>query len=243
VSSARPVLSVVDERRNARLIAEAARLWIHPGDIVVDVTYGRGLFWKRYRPEHLICHDLYKLDGVDCRALPEADSSVNVVVLDPPYTSPGGRKTSTIPDFNDRYGLDTAPKRAGELDDLIVGGIAEAARILKPGVIVPKRGQPITAGRLMVKTMNYVTGGRYHQGHKFVIQAAEDAGLEQLDEFIHLSGTGAQPRLNADGTVRRQLHSRRSHTLLCVFALEARKPPAKVPASTAPKRTVLQRRF
>lgn len=196
--SVKPVQSVVQARRNGALLAEAAKLWIAHDDSVLDVTYGRGMFWTDYRPAQLVTHDL-ALDGVDFRLLPEADASVDVVVFDPPYIPQGGRKTSTVPDFLDRYGLVDVPGTVGELNRLIADGIGEAARVLRPG------------GRLLVKCMDYVSSGKYHAGRHSVVTAALDAGLTQVDEFVHYSGLGPQP------AHRRQLHSRRAHSFLCVF--------------------------
>lgn len=71
------------------------------------VTYGRGVFWRKYRhPGRFVAHDL-ALDGVDFTQLPEADATVDVVFADPPHGAQGGRATSTIPDWLDRYGLDS----------------------------------------------------------------------------------------------------------------------------------------
>lgn len=193
------VESVVKSRENGPLIAAAAVLWIEDDDLVVDVTYGEGNFWTKYEPVNLVKHDLYKVDGVDFRALPEADSSVDVVVFDPPYIAQGGRETSTIPAFLDRYGLEGVPKTTAELFELIEAGMTEAARVLQPG------------GRLVVKCMDYINGGRYVQGRHHVVCTAERLELEQVDEFIHFSGTGPQPPRP------RQFHSRRSHSFLCVF--------------------------
>jgi hypothetical protein len=199
------VESVIRCRQNGPLIAAAAELWIDSDDLVVDVTYGKGNFWTVFRPTQLVAHDLYNGDGVDFRSLPEADESVDVVVLDPPYIPQGGRDTSTTQDFLDRYGLQEVPKTRGELEVLIAEGITEATRVLKP------------SGRLFVKCMDYINGGRFCQGRHAVVTAAHFAGLEQVDEFVHHSGTGPQP------TGRAQLHSRRAHSFLCVF----QKPPIR----------------
>lgn len=198
------VESVVRSHDNGALIAAVAQLWMHPNDLVLDVTYGRGLFWTDYRPVRLVTHDL-ALDGIDFRQLPEADASVDVVVFDPPYIPQGGRDTSTLPDFLDRYGLVDVPKTPGELDDLLAAGIKEATRVIK------------ARGRLLVKCMDYVHGGRYRTGRHNVVSAALAVGLEQVDEFVHYSGCGPQPTHNLDGSVRAHLHSRRAHTFLCVF--------------------------
>lgn len=198
------VTSVVKAQQNGALIAEAARLWIRPDDTVLDVTYGQGKFWTEYRPESLLTHDLYTVDGVDFRDLPEPDSSVDVVVYDPPYVSPGGRATSTIQEMFERYGMKDAPKNPEELNKLIVAGLKEVCRVVRRC--------------LFVKTMDYVWGGKLRLGHHLVVSEVLAAGLDQVDEFIHYSGTGPQPG------GRRQVHSRRAHTFLCVFE---KPPPSK----------------
>jgi len=211
------VESVVRCQRNGPLIAIAAQLWIRPHDHVVDVTYGRGLFWTHYRPAHLTAHDL-TLDGVDFRHLPEADASVDVVVFDPPYIPQGGRETSTLRNtagitagsnggFLDRYGLLDGPRSRRELDALIADGMKEATRVLRP------------TGRLWVKCMDYISGGRYCTGRHHVVTTAVDLGLRQVDEFVHHSGLGPQP----DRAV--QQHSRRAHSFLCIFEAPKRRRP------------------
>ena len=199
------VTSVVRSRLNGPLIAVAAELWIRPDDLVVDVTYGKGNFWTVYRPDNLIAHDLHVGDGIDFRNLPEADASVDVVVFDPPYIPQGGRDTSTTQDFLDRYGLQDVPKTTNELNLYIAEGIIEAKRVLKAG------------GRLFVKCMDYINGGRYVQGRHAVVSVALTWGLEQVDEFVHVSGCGPQPG------GRRQLHSRREHSFLCIFQKSGRR--------------------
>lgn len=193
--------SVVKTRTNGPLLAACAELWIDEADLVVDATYGLGNFWTVVRPRRLVAHDIdpTKGDGVDFRALPEADGSVDVLVLDPPYIAQGGRDTSTVPDMLNRYGLVEVPKTTRELELYIAAGIGEARRVLAP------------SGRLIVKCMDYINGGRLVKGRHHVVTTAEAHGLEQVDEFIHHSGCGPQP------PGRAQVHSRRSHSFLCVF--------------------------
>jgi hypothetical protein len=198
-SSSRQVQSVITAKTNGTVIATAAELWIRRDDVVVDVTYGRGSFWSIYRPEHLVAHDV-TVDGVDFRQLPEDDGSVDVVVFDPPYTYKGGRHTSTIPDFDSRYGLRDAPRTLDEFEDQIARGLTEARRIMRPD-----------GGRLLVKCMDQISSGRFVTGHHNVVAQCLALGLEQLDEFVHVRGLGPQP------SGRRQVHSRRAHSFLCVF--------------------------
>ncbi len=61
------------------------QLFIRPGSVIADVTYGKGVFWRNVPPNgyKLMATDIQ--DGVDCRALPYGDSEIDCVVLDPPY--------------------------------------------------------------------------------------------------------------------------------------------------------------
>jgi hypothetical protein len=213
------VQSVVRCQENGPLIAAAAQLWIEDDDLVVDMTYGRGLFWTKCHPARLVGHDLIT-DGVDFRQLPEADGTVDVAVFDPPYISPGGRGTSTLDgrngsggDFNGRYGLTDTPTSPAKLAELIAHGIREANRVLAP------------QGRLMVKCMDYVSSGGLFLGRHHVVTTALGLGMRQVDEFVHHSGTGPQPTENPDGSPRRQVHSRRAHSFLCVFQKPRRTAP------------------
>lgn len=204
------VASVYVGRRNDGLIAEVARLWIKPTDEVLDLTYGRGRFWTRYRPELFVTSDLYEPADMtlDYLRLPAwLDRWCDVIVFDPPYITTGTKTKTTVPDMYARYGLGNggAPDKLADLRRLLTVGIAGCARGLRPG------------GRLLVKCCDFVESGRRHWMRQHVVTAAQAAGLTQVDEFVHYSGTGPQPGLNLDGTPRRQIHSRRAHSFLCVF--------------------------
>lgn len=209
MTATKPIPSVIKTNRNGILIATVAPLWIKPDAHIVDVTYGRGAWWTHYKhPGRFTAHDIDTSiggDGVDFTQLPENSRSVDAVFFDPPYVAPGGRATSTIPAFNQAYGLVDVPKTPALADQLIASGVVETGRILKTG------------GLLFVKTMNYITSGRFHPGHRRVCAVAEAAGLVQVDEFVHHSGTGPQPSTNPDGTPRRQVHARSAHSFLVVF--------------------------
>lgn len=204
------VESVVKCRTNGPLIAAAADLWIEPNDLVVDVTYGKGNFWTVFRPQNLVAHDKFVGDGVDFRELPELDESVDVVVFDPPHMPQGGRENPSAKDFLDRYGLYDGPKTKAEVDLLYADGMSEAHRVLKP------------SGRLFVKCLDYINGGAFVQGRHTVVTTAHFVGFEQVDEFIHHSGRKIQPN-KRNGKPVVQVHSRRSHSFLCVF----QKPPIR----------------
>lgn len=207
----RPVESVIKSNSNALLIKSAARLWVYPSNVVVDVTYGKGLWYlamnelRVARSLAMWAHDKYTLDGTDFTKLPEVSDSVDVIFFDPPYTAKGGRETSGIVGFDEAYGLKDAPSTPEELDLLIKQGMIEIRRVLKTG------------GRVFVKTSDYISSGKFHTAHHNLVDAAKNMGFEQVDEFIFLGGTGPQPKENPDGTPRRQIHSRRAHSFLCIF--------------------------
>jgi hypothetical protein len=205
VTGTGPVPSVV-RGSNGKLIATVARLGYVGGrdDVVLDVTYGRGLWWTVYRPANLVAHDI-ALDGVDFRHLPEADASAAIVCFDPPYITTGNRATSTVGDLYDRYGLGaTNGWRAGR--ELIADGLAECARVVTPG------------GFVLAKCQDYVESGTKRWNSFWLVATAETLGLDPHDRVIHHSGPGAQPKQNRDGSPRRQVHVREVASFLFVLA-------------------------
>lgn len=200
MTARRRVGSVVIARSNGPLIARFAQLCIRPDDVVLDATWGRGGFWKTYRhPGPFIAHDLYHLDGVHPARLPEDDRSVDVVIGDPPHGAQGGRTTSTIPDFLDRYGLDTDTTRTpGDVRDLYAACIKEWARVSRRWVAV--------------KCSNLTTSGDKQWGHEDVIAIGRSLGLERWDEMLLVRpDPGPQPAR------ARQVHTHNQHSFLCIF--------------------------
>ena len=79
-------------------------LYVRPGSVVADVTYGKGVFWRNVEPGDYDLRATDLLEGVDCRDLPYRDGEIDCVVLDPPYMhSPGGTAHSTHRPFEDHY--------------------------------------------------------------------------------------------------------------------------------------------
>lgn len=180
------VLAARRWRDNGELISDVARLgYLREDERICDVTYGLGLWWRRWRPAVLFAHDLHKLDGVDFRQLPEPDGCYRKVAWDPPYVAQGGRETSTIDDFTDRYGIDgyNTPATPRALhDELIVPGLDEMWRVLAPG------------GLVLLKCKDYVTSGRVQWAVRWAEDAAEARGFHLLDRFEHVGSLRAQPQ-------------------------------------------------
>ena len=70
---------------NADVFAEIMKLHVPVGASVCDVTYGKGVFWRKIAKEAYVLRATDIETGVDARSLPYENSSVDCVVLDPPY--------------------------------------------------------------------------------------------------------------------------------------------------------------
>jgi hypothetical protein len=169
-------------RSNAELIARGVVPlgFLRPEDRVLDPTYGKGVWWRDWQPNELVCHDIDG-DGVDFRQLPHGDKSFDAVAYDPPYVSVGGRGTSTLEEFNGRYGLKDAPGSPKALAEMIEGGLQESWRVLRPG------------GILLAKTANYVSSGKLFPGSYLALEAALDFGFRLEDWFVFLGSVRPQP--------------------------------------------------
>ena len=193
-----PILQSVFAGTNADLIAAVAPIYLTGS--VLDTTYGKGRWWDRYQPDPFTFHDL-ELDGVDFTALPYEANSFDTVCFDPPYVPAGGTRTSGATKdeqtFRDAYGL--APRSLAELNELILAGLAECARVARTW--------------LLVKCSDFVTGGAFTLGHLTVLDEARRLGLAPHDLIVHHTGSG--PGGHNIFTV---LRARRAHSYLLVFA-------------------------
>ena len=204
--TADPVMAATAWPTNADLIVDVARLgYLDARDHVLDPTYGRGVWWKKWRPDALTTHDL-KLDGVDFRDLPEADDTFDAAAFDPPYVCVGGRTTTTIPDFHDRFGLTDAPRTPAALQAMNDAGLAELRRVVRP------------RGLVLAKCADYVWSGRLVTGTHASLTAALSLGFELVDRLEHIGRPRPQPaRTRADGEPVRQHHARRNLSTLLVL--------------------------
>jgi ParB family chromosome partitioning protein len=184
---------------NADLIAAVAPFYLTGS--VCDVTYGEGNWWQRFKPEPFVAHDKFKLDGVDFTDLPEADATFDAVTFDPPYIPQGGVDKSTRRDesFLGRFGLVKSMSDA-ELWTMVEGGLAESARVTKPG------------GYVLAKCMDFVNGGGLTLGHRMVLDIADRHRLRCHDLIVHHTGSGPGGHNIFDPK-----RARRNHSYLLVF--------------------------
>lgn len=124
---------------NDEVFPQILELYVAPGAKIADVTYGKGVFWKRVdrRRYDLKATDLK--DGVDARDLPYEKGSLDCVVFDPPYMhTPGGTAHVDHQNYEAYYSNNKALSRSKYHEavlDLYFDAAKEAYRVLKKGGI------------------------------------------------------------------------------------------------------------
>ncbi len=181
-------------------------LYVARDSTVADVTYGKGVFWKRVDREdiELLATDLET--GVDCRDLPYEDGSVDVVVFDPPYMhTPGEGAHHGHQNYEDYYGNNRSSKVGSRkyheaVLDLYFEGGKEAVRVLR------------NEGIFIVKCQDEVCANRQRLTHVEIINEYAGYGLIAEDLFV-------VTRKNRPGMsrVKRQRHARKNHSYFLVF--------------------------
>ena len=197
---------------NDELFPKVLNLYVAPGSRIADVTFGKGVFWRRV-PEgryQLMATDIKT--GVDCRALPYRDASIDCVVLDPPYMhTPGGSAHVAHQNYESYYRNNGTKSGSGKkyheaVLELYSDASAEAARVLRD------------EGILIVKCADEVCANRQRLTHVEIINDLEKGDFVAEDLFVLM-------RNNKPGISRlkRQLHARKNHSYFLVF----RKSPTR----------------
>jgi hypothetical protein len=76
---------------NECVFPKILQLYVAPGSVVADVTYGKGVFWRNVPCGAFELRATDIQDGVDCRNLPYENGELDCFVFDPPYMhTPGG---------------------------------------------------------------------------------------------------------------------------------------------------------
>lgn len=194
---------------NADLIAAVSQLYIKDDDIVADVTYGQGVFWKKTDTKrfNLLASDLHMpiLAGDGCfradfRKLPFADGSVDVVVFDPPYVHNAGDKR-VIADKHYKNAQTTEGLYNSDIMELYRQGMTEAFRVISSD-----------GGQIWVKCKDEVEANVQRWSHIAIYNIALTLGLCPRDLFVLMPHATIAPN-----RWDRQWHARKNHSFLWVF--------------------------
>jgi hypothetical protein len=179
-------------------------LYVKPGSTVADVTYGKGVFWRRVPKEayNLLVSDLEL--SIDCRKLPYDDNSIDCVVFDPPYMhTPGGSAHIGHQNYENYYKNNRAnsdKKYHEAVLDLYFKAGREARRVLREG------------GIYIVKCQDEVCANRQRLTHVELIVEFQQYGFVTEDLFVVV-------RTGRPGVSRliKQSHARKNHSYFIVF--------------------------
>jgi len=179
------------------------------GGLIADVTWGRGVFWKKIQngQPNLFNGATYTIIGsdieqradvkADFRCLPYRDETFDCVVLDPPWANLSTAQKTL--DQATAYGL--KPISVQELRNLYLYGMGEAKRIVKTGRTV------------IVKCQDIVTSGKRIWLNDDVVRFARYWGLNILDRMIQVQN--GEPPLTWH--VKQQRHFRARESFFWIF--------------------------
>ena len=189
---------------NDEVFPHILSLYVPPGSKVADVTYGKGVFWRKI-PEgtfQLLPTDLST--GTDCRKLPYDGESIDCVVFDPPYMhTPGGTAHTNHQNYEGYYKNNKAnstKKYHEAVLDLYFTAAREAWRVLRKG------------GVYIVKCQDEVCANQQRLTHVEIINELAHYGFVAEDLFVVV-------RTGRPGVSRllKQAHARKNHSYFLLF--------------------------
>lgn len=192
---------------NEDLFPQVLKLYVNDGSLIADVTFGRGVFWRKVEKERkYILHKSDLSKGVDCRSLPYKNETMDCVVLDPPYMhTPGGTAHVGHQNFelyykNNMTGNKTEKKYHEAVLELYYEAGIEAKRVLKH------------KGIFIVKCQDEVCANKQRLTHVELINEYEKYGFVCEDIFVLV-------RRGKPGVSRmiKQKHARKNHSYFLVF--------------------------
>lgn len=179
-------------------------LYVAPGSKVADVTYGKGVFWRKVPRD---AYDLLTSDlsnGTDCRDLPYEDGSLDCVVFDPPYMhTPGGTAHVNHQNYEGYYQNNQAQstkKYHEAVLELYFEAAREAWRVLRDG------------GIYIVKCQDEVCANRQRLTHVEIINELANYGFQGEDLFVVVRN--GKPGVSR---ILKQVHARKNHSYFLVF--------------------------
>lgn len=186
---------------NADLIAEVAKLYAQGNPKIADLTYGKGVFWRKTPHLRVFGSDVITVPKRphNFTDLPYRDATFDIAVLDPPYIhSPGKHQT----DARYQNAATTKGMLWGDLRrELFIPGMKEAMRIVRP-----------EGGQVWVKCKDQVQSGMQRWCHVELCHDALALGLWPRDLFILMATSRT-----SDTRWSVQHHARKPHSFLWVF--------------------------
>lgn len=190
---------------NEEVFPQVLKLHARPGARIADVTYGRGVFWRRVPRDAYTVAATDLATGTDCRQLPYGAASMDVVVLDPPYMhTPGGSAHQGHQNFEAYYQNNQAVAPEGvKYHDavlaLYLAAAKEAHRVLvRRGVLIVKCQDEVCAGKQRLTHVEVIEGlrGSFTCDDLFVVVSSRRPGVSRM---------------------LRQRHARKNHSYFLVF--------------------------
>lgn len=180
-----------------RILRDIMRLYNEGDPFDADVTYSKGVFYKKL-PQPRWKFDLNpQREGVqeaDARDLPLDDGSVRSLVFDPPFKASNSQVKGII---EARF---SAFPSIFKLWDFYEESMREFFRVLKPKGIV------------VFKVQDTVSSGQNHMSHFEVEKIAQKIGFATLDLFILQARS-----VLLSPNMARQKHARKTHSFVFVF--------------------------
>lgn len=165
-STSYPILTAIIGN-NSDMMENIFKIHVKEKSTVADVTFGRGVFWKKIDESK---YSILKSDiqaGIDFRSLPYDGHTLDVLILDPPYMH-GGKTIKTS--INECY------KNQNDSHESIIrlyaGGILEASRVLKKN------------GIIIIKTQDEIESGKQRFSHIEIINLLTIFGFQIIDLFV-----------------------------------------------------------
>lgn len=205
---------------NENIFPRILSLHVPTGARVADVTWGRGVFWKKVPADAYEVHGTDISTGVDCMNLPYQNDSFDCLVLDPPYMEGFYRKqnahkagSGTHSSFSSAYSngdeINRDTENAGTkkwhaaVTDVYFKAGREAHRVLhKKGVLI-------------VKCQDEVSAGKQWLTHVEIINQYEKIGYYLKDLFVVVRTN--KPSVSR---LKKQVHARKNHSYFLVFIKE-----------------------
>lgn len=186
-------------------------MYVPIGSVVADVTFGSGVFWKKVPKSDYSLRASDIQSGTDCRKLPYEESSLDAIILDPPYMEGFYRRkvehlagNGTYAAFRKHYSNGEAtlegPKWHGAVLDLYYKAGKEAHRTLKAN------------GIFIVKCQDEVSANKQNLTHVEIINNYANLGFKPEDIFVVV-----RTNKPAASTINLQKHARKNHSYFLVF--------------------------